>query len=121
MTPDERAALERSWLELTRSRLPGAGGPHWPVRFDHCFQRILLDNAVGGVWYDAIPGRPAYRHAPDEVLREAVRLGEAVLDGGADLHALNRASLNWRGKRGPAGAVRPGRGASRSRRRTSPG
>ena len=100
-----RADLEDRWLALTRRDLPRvAGARDWPVRFDHCFQRILLDNAVGGVWYDAIPARPAYRHAPDAVLRRAVALGEAALAGAADLAALNRASLDWRGKRGPAAA-----------------
>ena len=118
MTDAERAALEARWLDLTRSALPRAGGPAWPVRLDHCFQRILLDNAVGGCWYAAISGRPAYRHAPGEILRRAVRLGEAVLEGRADIEALNRASLAWRGGGGP---VTPGREASRSRRRTSPG
>lgn len=112
-----RAALEARWLDLTRRVLPEAAGPGWPVRLDHCFQRILLDNAVGGVWYGAIPGRPAYRHAPEAVLREAVQLGEDVLAGRADLAALNRVSLAWRGKE----AVTPGRAASPSRRRTSPG
>nr|WP_223176570.1 GCN5-related N-acetyltransferase [Sphingomonas hominis] len=70
----------------------------WPVRNDHCFQRILLDNVVGGVWYDAIPRRPAYRHVDAALLTRAVDLGEAVLAGSADLAALNRQSLAWRGK-----------------------
>lgn len=74
----------------------------WPVRLDHCFQRILLDHATGGVWYDAIPERPAYRHAPDAVLARAVATGEAALAGRADLHGLNRDSLRHRGKPGPA-------------------
>jgi hypothetical protein len=97
----ERAALEARWLELTRRALPGAarGNPDWPVRLDHCFQRILLDNAVEGVWYDAIPRRPAYAHAPNAVLARAVRMGEAVLDGTASLSALDRRSLAWRGRR----------------------
>jgi hypothetical protein len=97
---ERRAALERRWLDLTRRALPEAahGRPEWPVRFDHCFQRILLDNAAGGVWYDAIPRRPAYAHAPDALLSEAVRLGEEVLDGRAPLSPLNDRSLAWRGK-----------------------
>jgi hypothetical protein len=67
----------------------------WPVLADHCFQRILLDNAVGGRWYDAIAGRPAYRHADTAILGRAVALGEAAV-AGADLTELNRRSLGWR-------------------------
>ena len=97
----DRAALESRWLDLTRRDLPAAARTRrdWPVRLDHCFQRILLDHATGGVWYDAIPKRPAYAHAPDAVLRDAVALGAAVLAGDADLATLNRQSLAWRGKR----------------------
>ena len=43
-----RADLEAEWLELTRGILPGlARSRVWPVRADHCFQRILLDAVVG--------------------------------------------------------------------------
>lgn len=93
-----RAALEQRWLALTNQELPAAARPDWPVRLNHCFQRILLDDATGGVWYDAIPRRPAYAHASDAALRQAVATGEAVLAGQADLHAHNRQSLIWRGK-----------------------
>ena len=97
--PDDRAALEARWLRLTRALLPAAApGRGWPVSADHCFQRILLDAACGGRWYDHIPARPAYRHAADTVLARAVALGEAVLAGDADLAALNVQSLAWRGK-----------------------
>ncbi|MFO6463782.1 hypothetical protein ACK8OR_05270 [Jannaschia sp. KMU-145] len=98
----DRAELETRWKDLTHSDLPRAAGPGWPVHLDHCFQRILLDHATGGVWYDVIPKRPAYAHASDAILRRAVALGEDVLAGRADLHALNRQSLDWRGKTGPA-------------------
>ena len=102
---DDRAALEARWLDLTRREMPAVAGERgWPVRFDHCFQRILLDHAVGGVWYDAIPRRPAYRHASDAVLRRAVEAGEAVMRGERDLARLNRDSLGHRGKRGPRAA-----------------
>ena len=99
-----RAELEAEWLDLTRRRLPAlAAGRGWPVSADHCFQRILLDHATGGVWYDAIPGRPAYRAAPDDVLGRAVALGRRVEAGDEPLAPLNRQSLDWRGKRGPSG------------------
>ena len=95
-----RPALEARWLDLTRTALPAvASARAFPVSADHCFQRILLDAACGGRWYDHIAGRPAYAHAPDAVLARAVALGEAVLAGSADLDALNRQSLAWRGKR----------------------
>ena len=95
----DRAALEARWLHLTRATLPGLAATRgWPVRFDHCFQRILLDNACGGRWLDLVEGRPAYRAIDVGRLSAAVALAEAVVAGGADLHALNTKSLAWRGK-----------------------
>ncbi|MEI5687159.1 GCN5-related N-acetyltransferase [Sphingomonas kyungheensis] len=93
----DRASLEAAWLTLTRETLPGlAGCRMWPVRADHCFQRILLDAAVGGVWYDAVAARPAYRHIAVDRLAEALRLGEGAAAGTVDLATLNRQSLAWR-------------------------
>ena len=101
MTPIATPA--QTWLTLTRETLPALATKRgWPIRADHCFQRVLLDNAVGGRWYDHIVGRPAYRHADPAVLARAIALGEAVIAGTADLAALNRRSLEWRGKRAPA-------------------
>lgn len=97
----DRPALEARWLVLTRERLPAlAAARGWPVRADHCFQRILLDHAAGGRWYDHVAGRPAYRHIGADGLARAVALGEAVAAGEADLPALNDRSLAWRGRRG---------------------
>lgn len=99
MDEADRAALEARWLQLTREALPAvADARGWPVRLDHCFQRILLDAACGGRWYDHIPGRPAYRRCDLALLARAVALGEAVLAVEGDLIDLNRRSLEWRGK-----------------------
>lgn len=96
----DRPALEARWLTLTRTDLPSvATARGWPIRADHCFQRVLLDHAAGGVWYDRITGRPAYSHADAALLARAVALGEAVLAGTADLPALNRQSIAWRNRR----------------------
>jgi hypothetical protein len=95
----ERLALEARWLEMTRVTLPAlAVARGWPVSDDHCFQRILLDNACGRCWYEVIAERPAYANAPDDVLAGAVALGEAAF-AGADLDRLNANSLQWRGRR----------------------
>ena len=92
-----RLMIEAEWLALTRRELPAlAVARDWPVVADHCFQRILLDNAVGGRWYDAVAGRPAYRHIAVDALARAVALGEAAIAGDEDLAELNRRSLAWR-------------------------
>jgi hypothetical protein len=93
----DRARLEDEWLTLTRETLPGLAGLRmWPVSADHCFQRILLDAAVGGVWYHAVAERPAYRFIGAALLERAVALGRAVIAGEADLVGLNAQSLAWR-------------------------
>ena len=99
-----RSTLVDRWFALTREEMPAAAaGRGWPVRFDHCFQRILLDHAAGGPWRYAIAA-PAWRHATEAQLQRAIALGEAALAGEADLAALNRQSLAWRGKLRRAGA-----------------
>lgn len=100
----DRAALEAHWLRLVRETLPGlAAARRWPVRHDHCFARILFDAVCGGCWYDHVPARPAYRHISEDRLRTAVALAEALASGAADLDALNRASLAYRGRRSVVG------------------
>lgn len=91
------AARRAHWRDLVERRLPQAARPDWPVRLDHCFARILLDNTCGGPWRDSV-APPAYANMPLDQLELAIALGEAVLAGHADLARLNRRSLAWRGK-----------------------
>ena len=98
--PDaDDAALRERWRELVGERLPEAArtATGWPVRLDHCFARILLDDACDAPWRERV-APPAWRNAPPETLRRAIATGEAVLAGEADLDALNRRSLTLRGK-----------------------
>ena len=97
MESEDRPAAEARWLKLTRETLPAvARTRRWPVVADHCFQRIFLDNACDGGWYDRIPGRPAYAHADRALLNRAIGLAEAALAAEVDLAVLNRRSLAWR-------------------------
>ncbi|WP_271078221.1 GCN5-related N-acetyltransferase [Aurantiacibacter sp. MUD61] len=90
--------LEQRWFALTREQMPAAAPEKdWPVRFDHCFQRILLDNACGQPWREVIAA-PAYRNADRKLLEQAIALGERALAGDEDLTELNRTSLRLRGK-----------------------
>ena len=97
-------ALRTRWRLLVGEVLPHAAAsrPDWPVALDHCFARILLDNACGRPWRE-VATPPAWRNMPAEDLAAALALGEAVLAGSADLAALDRVSLRLRGKAGPRG------------------
>lgn len=96
--PVTRPLIDR-YLHLTRQVMPGlaAERPDWPVRQDHCFQRIVLDAVCGGVWHDHI-ARPARRHMTDDQAARAVQVCDQIIAGRVDLAALNRQSLVWRGK-----------------------
>ena len=96
----DRAALESEWLHLTRAVLPAlAAARGWPVRRDHCFQRLILDAVFGGVWYEHVARRPAYRELADGKLAAAVGLAQAFADDVADLPDANARSLAWRAAR----------------------
>ena len=70
----------------------------WPVKYDHCFQRIVLDNICNGCWYDFL-NRPAYKNLSNSQALKAIKLCEDIISGEADLHTLNRKSLKWRRKK----------------------
>lgn len=96
---DKNALIDR-YLTLTRETMPRRardGQTRWPVREDHCFQRIVLDHVCGGRWYDHLE-RPAYKHLSAEQAERAVALCEDILADRADLRAMNAQSLTWRGK-----------------------
>lgn len=96
----ENGQLGRRWRDLVERYLPEAAakpGVDWPVRLNHCFARILLDNAAGRPWREVIPP-PAWCNADAGLLLRAIALGEAVLQGKACLHDLNTKSLQLRGK-----------------------
>ena len=93
--------LINTYLHLTRTVLPSLArskGCKWRVRNDHCFQRIVLDNICGGVWYRYLD-RPAYKHLTEDQAQRAVDMCKAIVDGCADIRKLNNQSLSWRGKR----------------------
>ena len=102
MTPAQpRAAdLVSRYMVLTKEIMPNLARTshrHWPVRNDHCFQRIVLDAVCGGVWYDHLL-RPAYKNLTQELAANAVDLCNDIISGDIDLVVLNRQSLKWRGK-----------------------
>ena len=93
--------IVKRYIKLTKEVLPMMASDkklQWPVKYDHCFQRIVLDNICNGCWYDHLK-RPAYKHLSNSQALKAIKLCEDIISGNADLHALNRKSLIWRGKK----------------------
>ncbi|KAG6355062.1 hypothetical protein INS49_004143 [Diaporthe citri] len=98
--------LREQWNHLYRTHLPNlakakdAAQPKWPVQLDHCFARIILDNAVGKdrPWNQVLKS-PAYKNMSREQLGSAIALGEKLSKGEEDLVALDERSLFLRGKK----------------------
>jgi O-6-methylguanine DNA methyltransferase len=109
----ELETLRARWKHLYASHLPALAlardqaQPKWPVHLDHCFARIILDNAIGidRPWNQVIKS-PAVRTMTVEQFKCALDLGERVASGEADLVRLNEVSLGLRGKRGGRGVGR---------------
>ncbi|KAJ4421911.1 hypothetical protein N0V82_003408 [Gnomoniopsis sp. IMI 355080] len=98
--------LQDKWNFLYRTRLPSLAKakdpaqPEWPVRLDHCFARIVLDNAVGKdrPWPQVVKS-PAYKNMSRQQLEDAIELGEKLASGEENLVELDEKSLALRGKR----------------------
>ena len=98
---EDKDTLVATYMHLTKEVLPSmARSDHtdWPVREDHCFQRIILDTICDGVWYEHLD-RPAYKHLTKDQAQRAVELCRDIIEGRSDLQQLNEQSLIWRGKR----------------------
>ncbi|MEM0898510.1 MAG: hypothetical protein AAGI92_00995 [Pseudomonadota bacterium] len=98
--PSERDELVAEYLRLTREVMPKmarTSHKHWPVREDHCFQRIVLDAVCGDVWYRHLK-KPAYKYLQEGQAQEAVQMCGEIISGEADLDVLNAQSLRFRSK-----------------------
>lgn len=100
--PDE---LQERWRQIYATHLPSlakAKDPvqkKWPVYLDHCFARIVLDNAIGKdkPWTEILK-QPAIRNMNEDQLKDAIELAEKIATGQVDLAELNEQSLLFRGK-----------------------
>lgn len=98
----DRETLLRRYRRLVDVELPAAARREgWILRDNHCFGRVLLDQAVGRCWYEVLDrsAGPAYRQLDDRTLARTVSLAEGLLaEGDRLLRRLDEASLRWRGK-----------------------
>lgn len=107
---DRLIQLRNQYLELTNHVLPNlAASRHFPVRENHCFQRIILDNLLGCCWYEVLERKrePAYKQLSETQLEEAIALANRIIaQPDSYLQHLNQNSLNWRGKKVRSGFLR---------------
>ena len=53
-----------SYMKFAKKVMPSMATDkqlNWPVKYDHFFQRIVLDTICNGCWYDHLK-RPACKH-----------------------------------------------------------
>lgn len=120
-------ALQKDWNDLYKKRLPAlaknkdVSQKKWPVQLDHCFARIILDNAIGGdkPWNQVIKS-PAYKNMTQEQLKDAIALGEKLATGEEDLVALDEKSLALRGKRSKEQKGKGKESSTSKKRKASP-
>jgi len=96
----DKLSLRTKYLELTNQVLPKlALQRQLPVRYNHCFQRIVLDNLFGCCWYEVLNRQngPAYKQLTEEQLEQAIAIAEAMLAQPNEYtQQLNQNSLHWR-------------------------
>lgn len=103
----DSVSLQDQWTRFYRTHLPELAKardpvqPRWPVYLDHCFARIMLDNAVGvdRPWTEVVKA-PAVKNMTKDQLEAAIWLAERVASGEEDLVELDEKSLALRGKKG---------------------
>ena len=94
-------ALRSEYLDLVNHQLPElAKQVSMPVRFNHCFARIILDNLFEGCWYHYLSKKqPAYKQLDEQQLKEAIAIARAMIINPDSAKTLNNNSLQWRGKK----------------------
>ena len=90
--------LLHRWFELTNAVLPSKAATNsWPIRFNHCFQRVCLDHVFQQPWRLHVSS-PAYKNLTKDQLNQAILVAEGILRQPETLVSLNNQSLKWRGK-----------------------
>ena len=94
---------QQQYLHLTNQVMPEvAREQYWPVRLNHCFQRIILDILFQDCWYHHLNRTsriPAYRQLTNNQLAQALTIARQMIDSPAIVRQLNQQSLAYRNKR----------------------
>ena len=93
--------LRQQYLHRINIELPAlAKKTRLPVRFNHCFARIILDNLFEDCWYNHLSRqKPAYQQLTETQLKQAIYIADQMLENPLTVTQLNNNSLRWRGHR----------------------
>lgn len=69
----------------------------YPVKYNHCFIRIILDQLCQDCWYNHI-SKPAIYNMTNEQLSKAIELAKVIIKHPEICWVWNMQSLKWRGK-----------------------
>jgi hypothetical protein len=97
---ESETALRDEYFSLINHQLPElAKQISMPVRFNHCFARIVLDNLFADCWYNYLSRKqPAYRQLKEAQMIKAIAIAQSIVDYPKRIEQLNQNSLRWRGK-----------------------
>lgn len=92
----EMEAMRSQYRQLINSTLPAMY--QQPVRFNHCFARIVLDWLFQDCWYRHLhKNKPAYQQLTEKQLAACIQRMQAWIADSNLLYADNHASLGYRG------------------------
>ena len=88
----------RTLYYYTRTEFPKNSRAYgWPIKFHHCFERVVFDATVGSKWNLVVPP-PFTIHASYEQICKAISICRQISTHPELLFLLNQQSLNYRGK-----------------------
>ncbi|MEM8968374.1 MAG: hypothetical protein AAGE93_18285 [Bacteroidota bacterium] len=94
--------LHQEYLRLTNKVLPQMASEQClPIRFNHCFQRVILDTLFQDCWYNHLDRNsklPAYRQLSEDQLKQAIAIAQSMIDSSQTGNQLNWQSLVYREK-----------------------
>jgi hypothetical protein len=67
----------------------------WPIRFDHCFRRVIYDTLCQSKWDDHIPA-PAIHNMTHTQLIDCLTICKSIIHKPDCLPELNTLSLGYR-------------------------
>ena len=91
--------LQKEYLNLINNVLPElALERDFPIRYNHCFGRVCLDNLFNDCWYNHLQqGKgSAYKQLTIEQLHVVINIAKSITKDKSYLIELNNKSLAWR-------------------------